>query len=62
MLRQIFEAEHRAVVDYAQRAKDADGCGETGLKVELENIVVDETRHRDEIEQILAGWDRSEYA
>jgi hypothetical protein len=28
-----------------------------GLKVELENQVSDETRHKEEIERILAGWD-----
>jgi hypothetical protein len=25
--------------------------------VALENLVADETRHREEIERILAGWD-----
>jgi rubrerythrin len=28
-----------------------------GLKVELENQVADETRHKEELERIIAGWD-----
>lgn len=61
MLRHVFDAEQQAVSDYVQRAKEAEECGEIGLKVELENIVVDETNHRDEVEQILAGWNKGEF-
>ena len=31
--------------------------GDFGLKVVLENQVADETRHKEEIERIIAGWD-----
>lgn len=61
MLRHVFDAEQQAIADYAERAQEAENCGELGLKVELENIVVDETNHRDEVEQILAGWNKSEF-
>lgn len=61
MLRHIFDAEERAIAEYVHRAREAEECGEIGLKVELENIVVDETKHRDEVEQILSGWNRSEF-
>ena len=33
------------------------GFGDVGLKVSLENQVADETRHKEEIERVLAGWD-----
>jgi len=29
------------------------------LKVVLENQIADETRHKEELERILAGWDES---
>jgi bacterioferritin len=32
--------------------------GDVGLKVSLENQVADETRHKEEIERVLAGWDQ----
>jgi bacterioferritin len=58
MLRQVLEAEEQAVADYTERAAEADDCGEMGLRVELENVIVDETRHKEEIAQILAGWNK----
>lgn len=58
MLRNIQAAEARAVTDYIERAAEAAACGEIGLKVELENVIVDETRHKEEVEQILAGWNQ----
>ena len=38
------------------RIGQAEAAGEIGLKVNLENQVADETRHKEEIERILAGW------
>jgi hypothetical protein len=37
--------------------RQADGFGDFGLKVDLENQVADETRHKEELERIIAGWD-----
>jgi bacterioferritin len=31
--------------------------GDVGLKVDLENQVAHQTRHKEEVERILAGWD-----
>jgi hypothetical protein len=31
-------------------------AGEHGLAVRFDDIIADETNHRDEIRQILAGW------
>jgi bacterioferritin len=57
MLTAALEAEERAVNDYTARIRQARVCGEFGLKVTLENLVADETRHKEELERILAGWD-----
>jgi bacterioferritin (cytochrome b1) len=56
ILRNILEVEQRAIADYTERSIEAAAFGEIVLKVELENLIVDETRHRDEVERILAGW------
>lgn len=56
MLQCALDAEKRAVHDYKQRVEQAEAFGDLGLKVELENQVSDETRHKEEIERILAGW------
>ena len=55
MLEQALTAEERAIADYNARIHQAEGTGDTGIKVALENQVADETRHK-EIERILAGW------
>ncbi len=57
MLEQALAAEEQAIVDYNTRLCQAGEFGDLGLKVVLENQVADETRHKEEIERILAGWD-----
>ena len=49
-------AEVQAIGDYTARIHQAEQCGELGLKVALENQLADETRHKEEIERIIAGW------
>jgi bacterioferritin len=56
MLRQALAAETQAIADYAERVCQAEACGDVGLKVNLENQLADETRHKEELERILAGW------
>lgn len=56
MLEQALSAEKQAIADYNARILQAEGCQEFGLKVVLENQVADETRHKEELERILAGW------
>jgi bacterioferritin len=56
MLESILLAEKRAIADYGERIRQAEAFGDVGLRVNLENQVADETRHREEIERILAGW------
>ena len=57
MLGQALAAEKQAIADYNERLRQADAFGDVGLKVSLENQVADETRHKEEIERVLAGWD-----
>ena len=57
MLEQVLGAEKQAIADYDERLRQADAFGDVGLKVSLENQVADETRHKEEIERVLAGWD-----
>jgi bacterioferritin len=58
MLEQALAAEKQAIIDYDDRLRQADAFGDVGLKVSLENQVADETRHKEEIERVLAGWDQ----
>src|SRR5690348_7694659 len=57
MLEHALAAEQQAIADYNARIGQAEAFGDFGLKVELENQVADETRHKEELERIIAGWD-----
>lgn len=56
MLQFIYEAEAETVENYRARIDQADALGEVGLKVQLEDMLNDETTHRDEVKKILDGW------
>jgi bacterioferritin len=57
MLERVLELEKQAVADYSERVRQAERYGDIGLRTELESQVADETRHKEKIERILAGWD-----
>jgi bacterioferritin len=57
MLERALVAEEQAIADYNTRLRQAGDFCDFGLKVVLENQVADETRHKEEIERIIAGWD-----
>jgi bacterioferritin len=57
MLERALAAEEQAIADYNGRIRQAEGFGDLGLKAELETQVADETRHKEELERIIAGWD-----
>jgi bacterioferritin len=57
MLGQALAAEEQAITDYNARIRQAESFGDLGLKADLESRVADETRHKEELERILAGWD-----
>ena len=56
MLVQARMAEVQAITGYTARLGQAERFGDFGLKAVLENQIADETRHKEEIERILAGW------
>jgi bacterioferritin len=56
MLEIVLQAERDTVRRYKTRAEQADALGEVALKVRLEDIIVDETHHAEEIERILTNW------
>jgi len=58
--REMFEIAHKAESDtiarYEERVRQADDLGLTALKVRLEDLIVDETGHKEEIERRLHNW------
>ena len=56
MVEAVLEAERRAVADYTTRARQAEEFGDKGLVVALEDIVNDETGHKEETERLLRDW------
>lgn len=56
MLEFIYQAEAETVENYRKRIDQADAVGEVGLKVQLEEMLSDETTHRDEVKKMLDGW------
>ena len=56
MLEAVLAAERQAIVDYTQRAREADEFGDKGLAVQLEDMVRDESTHAEESERMLRDW------
>lgn len=56
MLEAVLEAETGAAKRYTERADQAEELGLKGLQVQLEDMVRDETQHREETEAILRDW------
>ncbi len=55
MLKYDLKLEQEAIANYKRRALQAEEAGETGLKIKLEELIVDETAHAEQIERILRG-------
>ena len=56
MLQIALRAEKDTIDRYTQRIKQADAIGDIGLRVDLENLISDETRHKEDLERILFNW------
>lgn len=56
MLEQVMHAESRAINAYKKRSEEAFELGFKALALELEDMVRDETNHKEEVEKILSGW------
>jgi bacterioferritin len=57
MLRNALDAEIETIDRYVQRREQAAALGHHGLAVDFDDLIQDETKHRDEIQLILKRWD-----
>jgi bacterioferritin len=56
MLEAALKAEVDTLARYIKRREQAEHCGEHGLAAEFDQIIADESNHRDELKQMLARW------
>ena len=56
MLDAALKAEVDTIARYVQRRVDAEAAEEHGLVTDLDQVIADETKHRDELHQMLARW------
>lgn len=52
-LERALAAEKETIQRYSQRLEQADAVGDLGLRVQLEDLIADETRHMHDLELIL---------
>jgi bacterioferritin len=57
MLRNALEDEIETIQRYVLRRKQAEALGHYGLAVEFDDLIRDESTHRDEIQMVLKRWD-----
>ena len=57
MLRNALEDEIDTIGRYVLRRKQAEALGHYGLAVDFDDLIRDESGHRDEIQLILKRWD-----
>jgi bacterioferritin len=56
MLEAALKAEVDTIERYVTRRRQAEEAREFGLAAEFDAVIADETRHRDELGQMLARW------
>ena len=56
MLEAALAAEEETIERYVERRSQAEEAGEYGLAAQFDDIIADETNHRDELRQMLARW------
>ena len=56
MLQAALDAEVSTLERYVKRRRQAEESNEFGLAVQFDDIIADETHHRDELRQMLARW------
>ena len=55
MLEKVLEAESGTIERYVERRKQAEEYGDFGLAADLDEIISDETTHKEETEKLLRG-------
>lgn len=58
MLENALQAEIDTIERYTLRIDQAEAAGELAVKIQLEDLVVDESQHRDDIRRMLKDWQR----
>lgn len=53
MLEQVLRAETQTIARYVERRQQAEAFGDYGLAADLDAIISDETRHKEETEKLL---------
>jgi bacterioferritin len=56
MLEIALQAEIDTLERYTRRIDQADAAGELSIKIQLEDLIVDESQHRDDIRRMLMDW------
>jgi len=58
MLQEVLKAESETIERYGQRRKEAEALGDYALVNDLEDIISDETKHKEQIAKMLRGsWE-----
>lgn len=53
MIQHVLNEEIATIERYKTRMKDADEVGDIALKIKLEDMIADETKHKEELEHLL---------
>ncbi|CAN5639718.1 ferritin-like domain-containing protein [soil metagenome] len=56
MLESALQAEVETIERYTRRIEQAEAAGEISIKIQLEDLIVDESNHRDDIRRMLKDW------
>lgn len=56
MLENDLDRERETILEYRERARQAETAGEIGLKLKIEELLAQETGHMRDLERILRGW------
>jgi bacterioferritin len=56
MLENALQGEVDTIERYTRRIEQAEAAGEIAIKVQLEDLIVDESTHRDTIRRMLMDW------
>src|SRR5262245_13621600 len=58
MLSNALEDGIETTARYIERRRPAEELGHAGLAIDLDDLIQDETKHRDELRMVLRRWDR----
>ncbi|HEY0970963.1 MAG TPA: ferritin-like domain-containing protein [Gemmatimonadales bacterium] len=56
MLQAALDSEVATIERYVKRREQAEKAAEVGLAVDLDDVIADETKHRDELRLMLQRW------